>query len=207
MRSMFISLVTTLLLACAPDSGKQEAATGQSGQHGTVTEYLSVPGPIRYQDTDFGLKWSEHPNDNYYIQEYLPAGNTLEHFNEMLTIHLFLTDLSVADAADQKIEELEQRKQSDSYCSYQAKDSPDGKEVMLEFFVSQSGDEEVVEFNLFHYRQIELSPGQKALCIYAYSKRSYGADDIAAFSQTFDNDRSGFFNGMISLEKTEIQLK
>jgi len=207
MRSIFISFITTLLLACAPGSGKQEAATGQSGQHGTVTEYLSVPGPIRYQDTDFGLKWSEHPNDNYYIQEYLPAGNTLEHFNEMLTIHLFLTDLSVADAADQKIEELEQRKQSDSYCSYQAKDSPDGKEVMLEFFVSQSGDEEVVEFNLFHYRQVELKDKQTGLAILAYSKRSYGADEIASFSQTFEGKRSEYFYGMVNLEKPAIHLK
>lgn len=207
MKSLLVNLTAFLIMACAADTGNNENQSNSTAQSGPVTEYLSVPGPIRYHDTDFNLVWAEHPNESYYIQEYLPAGNTLEHFNEMMTIHLFLTEMSVADAADQKIEELEQRKQSDSYCSYQAKDSPDGKEVMLEFFVSQTGDEDVVEFNLFNYQQIELSPGQKALCIYAYSKRSYGADDIAAFSQTFDNDRSGFFNGMISLEKTEIRLK
>lgn len=102
---------------------------------------------------------------------------------------------------------MEQRKETDPYCSYQAKDSPDGKEVILEFFLSQSGEEKVVEFNLYHYRQVELNEGQKALAIFAFTKRSYGEDDMAAFSQTFDAKRNDYFYGMISLEKPAILLK
>lgn len=32
---------------------------------------LGVNGPLEFNKTKFELAWTSHPNENYYIQEYL----------------------------------------------------------------------------------------------------------------------------------------
>ena len=44
----------------------------------TVTEYLSVPGPIVLNQNSFNLAWSSHPSANYYKQEYIPVKDNVE---------------------------------------------------------------------------------------------------------------------------------
>jgi hypothetical protein len=173
-----------------------------------VTDYLSVEGPLKFNQTDFDLKWSDKPNDIYYIQEYLPHNETVDDFNQMLTIHLFVTDISLEDAVGQKIQELTKRQETDGVCKYKVTESPDGKEFIVDFLLGESKDGEMtlVEFNIYHYRQIELSQKNKAIAVFAYSKRSYG-NDISDFFKTLGTDRNTHLNEMISLNKPTIKLK
>jgi len=193
MKSLLIALTSLLLCAFTGD---------------TVIDYLSVEGPLKFNETDFDLKWSDKPNDKYYIQEYLPKGENLNDFNQMLTIHLFDTDVKLKDAVIQKANELDKRKKTDSVCNYQVTESPDGQEFILDFLLSESKDDEmtIVEFNIYHYRQIELGKKHKAIAVYAYSKRSYG-DDITDFFNTLGEDRNSLLNEMISTEKPTINIK
>jgi hypothetical protein len=174
----------------------------------TVTDYLSIKGPLKYNQTNFDLKWSDRPNDKYYIQEYLPKGESLNDFNQMITIHLFDTNIKLKEAVNQKAKELDKRKETDAVCNYQIIDSPDGKEFIVDFLISESKDDKmtIAEFNVYHYRQIELDKKHKAIAVYAYSKRSYG-DDITGFLKTLKNERNIHLNEMISLKKPLIKLK
>lgn len=52
----------------------------------TVTEYFKVGNSINYCGTDYYLVWSARPQENYYVQEYLPKGESLEHYNQMFTV-------------------------------------------------------------------------------------------------------------------------
>lgn len=52
----------------------------------SVTEYFDAGNPIKYGDTEFSLAWSSHPQDNYYIQEYLPEGETFDNFKQMFSV-------------------------------------------------------------------------------------------------------------------------
>ena len=47
-----------------------------------VIDRIGVKGPLVFDKTDFKLAWTDQPNDNYYIQEYLPEGETIDAFNQ-----------------------------------------------------------------------------------------------------------------------------
>ena len=168
---------------------------------------LGVEGPLEFNKTSFKLAWTDNPKDNYYIQEYLPDGEKPESFNQMLTIHLFNTDIKTKDAVQQKVKELTERKKTDAICNYQITESPDGKEFMVDFLLGESKNDKMttVEFNVYHYKQIEIGKKKKAIIVFAYSKRSYG-DDITKFFNTLKNDRTDYLNAMISSDFPTVKI-
>lgn len=168
---------------------------------------LNVKGPLSFGKTSFNLAWTDHPKDSYYIQEYLPSGEKLANFSQMLTIHLFATDIEPKDAVAQKIKELTKRKEMDALCNYQVNESPDGKEFILDFLVSESKDNKmtITEFNVFRYKQINVEGAKKAIIVYAYSKRAY-ANDITPFLKSLAKERAECLNSMISSEIPDIRI-
>jgi hypothetical protein len=169
---------------------------------------LGVKGPLEFNKVNFNLAWTDKPNNIYYIQEYLPDGEKLENFNQMLTIHLFDTDVKTKDAVGQKIKELTERKKTDAVCNYQVTESPDGKEFIIDFLLGESKDDEmtIVEFNVYRYKQVEISNKKKAIIVYAYSKRSYG-ENITNFFKTLKADRTNYLNLMISAEVPTVTVE
>jgi hypothetical protein len=169
---------------------------------------IGVKGPLKFGKTEFKLVWSDKPNDKYYIQEYLPNGEKLENFNQMLTIHLFDTNIKLEDAVRQKVRELTERKKTDAVCNYQVTESPDGKEFIVDFLLGESQDDQmtVVEFNVYRYKQIEIAKKKKGIIVYAFSKRSYG-EDITAFFKTLSVDRTNYLNEMISVDIPAVVIE
>lgn len=172
------------------------------------TDYLGVKGPINFNKTDFELKWSNKPSEKYYIQEYLPKNETLDSFNQMITISLLETDIKLEDAVMLKLAELEKRKQTDGACNYEVYESPDKSEFIVDFLLGEYKDDvtTIMEFNIYHYRKIKLRKKQYAIVLYAYSKRSY-ADDITEFFKTLKEDRKTHINEMASTTKPTIKIK
>lgn len=166
-----------------------------------VEDRLGVKGPLKFNNVNFNLVWSDKPSEKYYIQEYLPEGEKVESFNQMLTIHLFDTEIKIKDAVQQKIRELTKRKKTDPVCNYVVTESPDGMEFMVDFLLGESkGDEmTIVEFNVYRYKQVDLGANKKGILIYAYSERSYG-EAITPFLKTLKDDRTEYLNQMISDE-------
>ncbi|WP_242927304.1 hypothetical protein [Pontibacter vulgaris] len=170
-------------------------------------ERLSVKGPLKFNKSKFELVWTDKPNDIYYIQEYLPKGENLESFNQMLTIHLFATDLEAEQAVAQKVKELAKRKQTDELCNYQVNESPDGKEFIVDFILSDKKNDKIaiVEFNVYRYKQIETGADKKAILVYAYSSRSYG-DNIIPFLKNLKTDRTHYLKEMIAADLPSIKI-
>ncbi|OFY97856.1 MAG: hypothetical protein A3K10_09875 [Bacteroidetes bacterium RIFCSPLOWO2_12_FULL_31_6] len=173
-----------------------------------IIDRLTVTGPLDFNETKFILHWSDKPNDNYFIQEYLPEGEGTETYNQMLTIHLFLTDTKPKEGIQQKMKELEIRKKTDQNCNYLVNESPDGKDFIIDFTLGESkGDMmTIMEFNIYHYRQIDLGKKKKALITYAYTKRAYG-DGITPFLKTLKQNRVDLLNQMITSEIPKVKLK
>lgn len=169
---------------------------------------IGVKGPLYFNSTDFKLHWSDKPRENYYIQEYLPEGENLNSYNQMMTIHLFLTNTEVKDAVMQKARELDNRKKSDPLCNYEISQSPDGKEYIIDFLLGESKNENIsiAEFNVYHYKQIELSNNTKALAVYAYTKRGYG-EAVTDFLVSLKGERSALINEMSETSIPDIQLE
>lgn len=168
---------------------------------------LGIKGPIEFNNTSFGLSWTAKPNDNNYIQEYLPNAEKLETFNQMLTAHLFITEAATKDIVQQKIKWLEDRKKTDPVCNYILNKSPDGKEFMLDFLIEESKDNKmaIAEFNVYRYSQVDLENNRKAILIYFYSKRSYGTE-ITAFLNKLGQERTKYLNEMISAKMPPIKI-
>jgi hypothetical protein len=170
-------------------------------------DYLSVKGPLNFNNTEFELAWSSNPNEVLYIQEYLPIGESLEMFNQMLTIQLFRNNITVSEAVDGLVKQLEERKKTDSTCRYKLIESPDKKEFIIDFIMGESENDTMtlVEFNIFHYREVDLEKKTKGVATYAYAQRSYGAD-ITEFLNSLKDKRVVLLNEMIGANKPQIKL-
>lgn len=172
-----------------------------------ITDRIGVKGPLEFNGKNFMLAWSDKPRDNYYIQEYLPEGQKPESFDEMMTIHLFITDLSLYDAVQQKGKELTARKSTDPLCNYQITKSPDENEFMIDFLLSESKGEisDIVEFNVHRYKEVNLGNNQKGIVVYAYSKRSYG-DEITGFLKMLKDSKINYLNEMALTKMPEVVI-
>ena len=162
-----------------------------------VTEYFNVGNPIEYCGTEFTLAWSAHPQANYYIQEYLPEGESFENYKQMFTVSVFFTNQTPQEAVQAKISELEQRKKTDPVVNYKL--AKNDSEFILEFIVSDARGEKIniVEEDLHHYKQMTIE-GRKASVLCFYSCRAYG-DDIAPFIQSIPEKRGDWYLGLINL--------
>ncbi len=164
----------------------------------SATEYFSVGNPIKYCGTKFSLAWSANPQKNYFIQEYLPQGETLEHYNQMFTVSVVFWDRTPLEAVQAKVAELEQRKKSDPITNYVVAEN--NGEHILEFIVSDSnnGNVNTVEVNIHYYKQMTIN-GRNASVLEFYSTRAYG-DDITEFIQSIPDKRNSWYEGMIKLK-------
>ena len=165
---------------------------------GDATDRIGVKGPLNFNKQEYYLAWTATPSRSYVVQEYLPKGDSIDHFNKMLAIHFFITDMSVTEAVQDKIESLKKMQEKDPVCKYAIMESPDKSEFMVDFIVSVSKDNKVsiVEFNAWRYKRVDMGPGKKGVLVYAYSERSYG-DAITAFMTNLKTTRNALLNEMI----------
>jgi hypothetical protein len=171
-------------------------------------ERIGLKGPIEFNKTKFTLAWSEKPNANYYVQEYLPKNETVERFNELITVNVFVVDISVESAVQQKINELTKRKETDEVCNFSTMESPNGKEIILDCLLSAQTNNklDLVEFIMYKYKQIELENNKKAILVYSYSKRSYEGK-ITKFFENLGTERNKLLKVMASKELPKIQIQ
>lgn len=164
----------------------------------SATEYFNVGNPIKYCGTKYYFAWSAHPQANYYLQEYLPQGESFERYNQMFTVSVIFWDRTPLEAVQAKIAELEQRKQTDPITNYIAAEN--NGEYILEFIVSDSnnGKMNTVEVNVHHYKQMTIN-GKTASVLSFYSSRAYG-DDITAFIQSIPDKRNAWYEDMSNLK-------
>lgn len=187
--------ILTLILTIAAISVARAGVTDKNIEK--AVDYIGVKGPVEFCGQEFYLAWSSHPMETYYLQEYLPKGETLERYNEMLTLSVLIWDKTPREAAYAKAEELEQRKKTDKVCQYMVAEN-DG-EYIVDFIVSDSNGDtlDCVEADVHHYRQITVN-GRKATMLTFYSRRAYG-DDILPFMQTIPTLRPQWYDALSRL--------
>lgn len=146
---------------------------------------IGIPGPISFDGTQFGLTWTSHPSETYYKQEYLPAGDTLEAYGQMVMVELLTAGATPKSAAADMVASLEQRRGSDPVLNYDRIENAATGEVLLDFLLSDSSSGTlVVEWNAYRY-----APHGDGLMLMAISRRGYG-DAAIAFVKDLKNWRS-----------------
>ncbi|MCR5315033.1 MAG: hypothetical protein K6E52_03980 [Bacteroidaceae bacterium] len=156
---------------------------------GQVKDYLKAGETIKFDNENYTLGWSSHPNDSYYIQEYFPKGEKPETFKKMFTINVFVADGVTPElAAQAKCIELDNRKKKDNCCHYKKFENKKSGEYIIDFLVSdgeQGKEPTVVEFNLYRYKSIKVN-GKNALQLIFYSRRAYNSDVYNLLSKLSD---------------------
>lgn len=141
-------------------------------------DYLNVPGPLQFRQVAYKLAWTTHPQANYYKQEYLAPGQSLEKFKNLVTIDVLTGSTTPKDAAGAKIAELKQLKATNPIVNYQVFEK-DG-EVLLDFLISENTPDgrsvSVVERNVYRYKSFKDKNGKAGLLLFAASERAYGKD-------------------------------
>jgi len=151
----------------------------------SAKDLLGVPGPVSFQNTQFDLAWTSHPTADYFKQEYLPAGQTPEHFNDMFIIEASAAATPVA-AAGAKVNELKKRAASDAFVNYAVIGNKATGEIILDFILSDNSTGTLtVEWNAYRYALLTKDGG---VALYAISHRAYG-DDVDKFLSDLKQSR------------------
>ena len=77
-----------------------------------VTNYYGVPNVINYDKIDYKLIASYHPTEQYYKQEYIPDGQSPDHYKTLLLIDFYLIQAPDKDMIERKEAELDARKKN-----------------------------------------------------------------------------------------------
>ena len=163
-----IGLSLMMILTCVMAFAQEE-----------VVDYLQVGKTLKFQGKKFELKWCQHPIEAYYLQEWLPKGETFDNYEQMLTVSLAFTEvLTVRDAVEAKVQELEERKKSDKCCNYLVYERD--------------------EVDIHHYKPVVVN-GKKAVQLNFYSRRAYG-DDIIPFLESLKDKKDDWINELTQMK-------
>jgi hypothetical protein len=166
----------------------------------SVKEMLGVPGPISFQDTEFALAWSSRPSPGYIKQEYVPAGEQPERFNQMFMIEAD-TNATPQAAAAAQVDMLKKRKGTDPVVNYDLIRNDATGEIILDFLMSDSGTGEViVEWNAYRYAPLSKDGG---VALYAISRRGYG-DGAKPFLQGLKQNRHPAINALAAFDAPKL---
>ncbi|MGN6535871.1 MAG: hypothetical protein ACTHKQ_09120 [Mesorhizobium sp.] len=148
-----------------------------------VTDRLGIPGPIDFDGKTFELGWSAEPSPNYVKQEYVPAGQTVEAYEQMLLVEVVGGGVSVKDAVASQWAALDKRKSSDPLVNMEVLQHDATGEVLLDFIVSSKDDrgEYIVEWNAYRYAPYRSPAGARGVLLFAVSHRAYGNRNAKAF--------------------------
>ena len=170
-----------------------------------LIDYLNVGNTIEFNGQKMVLRWSSHPMELYYLQEWIPEDETFDNYSQMFTVAVILSEEVTPQLAVQmKIQELEERAKTDACCNYQVYENND--EYILDFLVSDGNGETLncVEWDIHHYKTAIIN-GKKAQQLNYISTRAYG-DDILPFLESIKDKRVEWINALTQMDiKCEIK--
>jgi len=173
-----------------------------------VIEYLGVNGPFKVGDYSFHLRWSSHPSEDYYKQEYVPTIYDLEKYIQMVMVEVAIGKLKPKEAMNNKIKELESRKPADPLVNYTVSEDPKTGDPVLEFTISENypGVSAIMEWNVYRYTPYTGADGKKGLQLFGYSRRGYGAK-TDPFQSEIGRDSQKFKANFMALPMPAVKIK
>ena len=170
--------------------------------------YYGIPVSLTFNKLDYKLSWSSHPNNVYYKQEYIPKGNSADTFKDMVLIDFIETDADLKDAVKVQVAKIQERKKTDAVCNYDIVESPDGKEFVLDFLMSDRKDNKltVLEWSAYHYKTYTDKAGHKGVLLFGICHRAYG-DESNDMLKNLSKFRADNRNALIAYPIPDIQIK
>ncbi|MDB4924842.1 hypothetical protein [Mucilaginibacter sp.] len=173
-----------------------------------VKNFYGTHETLTFDKVDFKLSASYHPNEHYYKQEYIPSGESADHFNSMLVIDFYITEAPNKKLAELKEKELDERKKTDAVANYEQFENTALGEYILDFILSDGKADKlnVVEHNIYHYINYTDKSGHKGILLFGISKRGYG-DGITNFIKSVKENKIDNINKLSAYPVPKIEIK
>lgn len=192
---MFKKLITALFISSATFASAQE----------TEASILSFPNPLEYDATEFYLVQSKQRSKTLFQEQYIPKDETLQDFNQLLDFSFFNKEIEMELAVRQKVESVQQREKKDKFAKVNVTESPDGKEFIVDYYISEvpeNGDS-YIEYNVYRFKNYDNGT-QKSFLIMSYGKRMYG--DLKSAAKALAKQRDHLMTTMIEYKIPEIKV-
>jgi hypothetical protein len=168
------------------------------------SDMLGVPGPLSFQNEDYVLAWSSEASETFVKQEYVPSGQAVESFEDMILVEAVSGSMSPMDAAAAQIKMLEGRKGSDPVVNYDVMQNEGTGEVLLDFVLSDlSADPVVVEWSAYRYQKLKDGEG---VALMGISRRGYGQDGATEFMGGLGAMRSAAIAALAAFPFPEVSI-
>ncbi|MGZ5273846.1 MAG: hypothetical protein ACXWCA_06005, partial [Kaistella sp.] len=144
---MFKKIFSALFISSAAFASAQE----------TEASILSFPNPIEYDATEFFLAQSKQRSKTLFQEQYIPKDETLRDFNQLLDFSFFNKEIEMELAVRQKVESIQQREKKDKFAKVNVTESPDGKEFIVDYFISEAPEkgDSYVEYNIYRFKNYD----------------------------------------------------
>lgn len=151
------------------------ATTGDHALAASTKAHPS-PGHIAFGGRRFELAWHAAPQPGYIKLEYLPAGQRLPRYEDMLLIEHLSQGMDVAQVVRHQVDFLTERKRTDPTTQHRLLKSDSGNEYLLDFLLSADDAElgQITEWNAYRYLSQPGPDGVPGVLLFAYSRRAYG---------------------------------
>lgn len=171
----------------------------------TETSILSFPNPIEYDGTEFYIIQSKQRSKTLFQEQYIPKDENLRDFNQLIDFSFFNKEIEIELAVRQKVESVQQREKKDKFAKVNVTESPDGKEFIVDYFISEAPEngDSYIEYNIYRFKNME-NGGQKSFLIMSYAKRMYG--DLKSAAKALAKQRDHLMATMIEYKIPEIKV-
>jgi len=159
-----------------------------------VTEETERTPHIEFLGEVYSLAWASDPSPHYSKTEYLPEGEELPYYYDMLLVER-VDGVSVTEAVRAQVEFLqglhESEEGADGAKILNLMENPNSGEVLLVFVLSAPDEEREViwEWNAYRYSPVQTANGEESVRLFGYSRRHYGNDEsVYDFLEAIDVD-------------------
>lgn len=172
-----------------------------------IKNYYGTSETIVFNNVNYKLISSYHPNTIYYKQEYIPAGESPDRYNSMIVVDFYITDQPAKKLLEIKENEMTGRKKTDPVVSFERFENEQLGEYLLDFTLSDSkGDKPtVVEHNLYRFKNHTTKSGKKGILLFGFSHRAYG-DGILNFSNSIKTNQITSINRLTQFTLPNIDV-
>lgn len=177
-----------------------------NAQDEVVVDRLSVPGPIELGTSEFFLTWSKQNSKTLTIQQFMPRDETIDQFEQLLNFSYFNKDIALEDAVRAKVESVQKRIENDKFGDVNVAESPDGKEFIVDYTISETEGKSgpYLEYNIYRFKKYDTKE-TKPLLMLSYAKRIYGAD-LKGSKKALSRQRDALMTMLIEYKIPEITV-
>ena len=173
-----------------------------------IIDRLNIPGPLKFNESEYFLAWSKQNSATWAQQQYILRDDDFKNYKELINISYFDKEIDMEMAAKQKVDYVEKLKEKnqDKYAFVGVTESPDGKEMIVDYLitVSPKEGESYAEYNIDRFKSFDVN-GKKSFLIFSYSKRLAG--DLKYASRSLSKERSKLMEAVITTAVPPVTYK